>query len=81
MDEKLKELMENKTKCFLNGIGPGKIMEIKKDSYIVFKMTKIEEKQEESTEETIYINEKIVLVSEGEKKISTLGIVEEKKED
>ena len=72
-EELIKKYNESGTKCFVNGLGQGKIIRIDED-YITFEITKKAEKQENTTKEKIYIpNTQIFSLSEGEKKVGTLG--------
>lgn len=71
-EELIKKYNESGIKCFVNGL-QGKITEINED-YITFEITNKAEKQENTTNEKIYIpTSEIFSLSEGEKKIGTLG--------
>ena len=71
-EELIKKYKESGIKCFVNGLR-GKITGIDED-YIIFEIVKKAEKQENTTKEIIYIpNTQIFSLSEGEKKVGTLG--------
>ena len=71
-EELIKKYNESGTKCFVNGL-TGKITEVNED-YITLEITHKAEKQENTTNEKIYIPvSEIFSLSEGEKKIGTLG--------
>ena len=72
-EELIKKYKESGTKCFVNGLGQGTIAEVGED-YITFDITKKAEKQENTTKEKISIPiSQVFSLSEGEKKVGTLG--------
>ena len=74
--ELIDRCIQEKRKVFVNGMPDeeGGIITKRDEDFIAFEITKIAEKQENTTKETIYtpINN-ILSISSGEKKVSTLN--------